>query len=209
MSLLLDENIQRQLDSIAHVGSERAILSIAMADPETLFDITVDLSPEDFTNIANKRIYQIMLSILDNKYSNIGKVNPTIIHALAQNSGIEDEIGGATYLNMVEKTNAGVENLKFFVEKAVIEDAVSSEEEDAETFVARQEEKFLDIVMKMDNNTNEVIRIGDKIDMILEKRETTPREVIGIPTGFAEYDRATGGLVPARLKVVASSSKDR
>jgi replicative DNA helicase len=222
MSLLLDENIQRQLDSIAHVGSERAILSIAMADPETLFDITVDLSPEDFTNIANKRIYQIMLSILDNKYSNIGKVNPTIIHALAQNSGIEDEIGGATYLNMVEKTNAGVENLKFFVEKVkqasirresflkavtVIEDAVSSEEEDAETFVARQEEKFLDIVMKMDNNTNEVIRIGDKIDMILEKRETTPREVIGIPTGFAEYDRATGGLVPARLKVVASPPK--
>ena len=222
MSLLLDENIQRQLDSIAHVGSERAILSIAMADPETLFDITVDLSPEDFTNIANKRIYQIMLSILDNKYSNIGKVNPTIIHALAQNSGIEDEIGGATYLNMVEKTNAGVENLKFFVEKVkqasvrresflkavtVIEDAVSSEEEDAETFVARQEEKFLDIVMKMDNNTNEVIRIGDKIDMILEKRETTPREVIGIPTGFTEYDRATGGLVPARLKVVASPPK--
>jgi replicative DNA helicase len=222
VSLLLDENIQRQLDSIAHVGSERAILSIAMADPETLFDITVELAPEDFTNIANKRIYQIMLSILDNKYSNIGKVNPTIIHALAQNSGIEEEIGGATYLNMVEKTNAGVENLKFFVEKVkqasvrresflkavtVIEDAVSSEEEDAETFVARQEEKFLDIVMKMDNNTNEVIRIGDKIDMVLEKRETTPREIIGIPTGFPEYDRATGGLVPSRLKVVASPPK--
>jgi replicative DNA helicase len=163
-----------------------------------------------------------MLAILDNKYSNIGKVNPTIIYALAQNSGIEEEIGGQTYLSMIEKTNAGVENLKFFVEKVkqasvrresflkavtVIEDAVSSEEEDAETFVARQEEKFLDIVMKMDNNTNEVIRIGDKIDMVLEKRETTPREIIGIPTGFPEYDRATGGLVPSRLKVVASPPK--
>jgi replicative DNA helicase len=30
---------------------------------------------------------------------------------------------------------------------------------------------------------------------------------LGIPTGFAEYDRATGGLVPSRLKVVAAPPK--
>lgn len=222
MSMLLDENIQRQLDSIAHVGSERAILSIAMTDPETLFDITVELEPEDFTNQANKYIYQLMLSILDNKYSNIGKVNPMIIHALAQNSGIEEQIGGMNYLQMVAKTDAGQENLKFFLEKVkqasirreafrkavtVMEEAVSSEEEDATTFISRQEEKFLDTVMKMENNTNDLVRIGDKIDVVLEKRETQPRDVLGIPTGFTEYDRATGGLVPSRLKVVAAPPK--
>lgn len=219
---MLDENIQRQLDSIAHVGSERAILSIAMTDPETLFDITVELEPEDFTNQANKYIYQIMLTILDNKHANIGKVNPMIIYALAQNSGIEEQIGGMNYLQMVAKTDAGVENLKFFLEKVkqasirreafrkavtVMEEAVSSEEEDASAFISRQEEKFLDSVMRMENNTNEMVRIGDKIDVILEKRETQPREVLGIPTGFAEYDRATGGLVPSRLKVVAAPPK--
>src|SRR5437764_1973901 len=196
MSLILDENIQRKLDSIAHVGSERAILSIAMSDPETLFDITVELEPEDFTNVANKYIYQIMLTILDNKHANIGKVNPMIIHALAQNSGIEEQIGGMNYLQMVAKTDAGVENLKFFMEKikqasirreafrkavTVMEEAIISEEEDATTFISRQEEKFLDSVMRMENNTNEMVRIGDKIDDILEKRETQPREVLGIP----------------------------
>jgi replicative DNA helicase len=222
MSLLLDENIQRQLDSIAHVGSERAILAIAMADPETLFDITVELEPEDFTNQANKYIYQIMLTILDNKHANIGKVNPMIVHALAQNSGIEEEIGGMPYLQMVARTDAGAENLKFFVEKVkqasvrreafrkavtVMDEAVVSEEESADSFVSRQEEKFLDIVMKIENNTNELVRIGDKIDIVLENRETQPREVLGIPTGFPEYDKATGGLVPSRLKVVASPPK--
>jgi replicative DNA helicase len=211
-----------KLDSIAHVGSERAILSIAMADPETLFDITVELEPEDFTNQANKYIYQIMLTILDNKHANIGKVNPMIIHALAQNSGLEEQIGGVAYLQMISKTDAGIENLKFFLEKVkqasvrrdafrkaitVMDEAVSNEEEEAGSFISRQEEKFLDAVMKIENNTNELVRIGDKIDVILEKRETQPRDVLGIPTGFAEYDRATGGLVPSRLKVVAAPPK--
>jgi replicative DNA helicase len=222
MSLMLDENIIRQLDSIAHVGSERAILSIAMADPETLFDITIELEPEDFTNQANKYIYQIMLTILDNKHANIGKVNPMIIHALAQNSGVEEMIGGMNYLQMVAKTDAGIENLKFFLEKVkqasirreafrkavtVMEEAVANEEEDASSFISRQEEKFLDSVMAVENNTNQIIRIGDRIDIVLENRESQPREVLGIPTGFTEYDRATGGLVPSRLKVVAAPPK--
>lgn len=222
MSLLMNEEVMRQLDSISHVGSERAILSIAMTDPESLFDITVELDPEDFTNQANKYIYQIMLTILDNKYDNIGKVNPTIIHALAQNSGIEEMIGGINYLQMVSKTDAGIENLRFFVEKVkqasirreafrkavtVMEEAVENEEESADSFISRQEEKFLDVVMRVENNTNEIVRIGDKIDVVLENREKAPREVLGIPTGFVEYDRATGGLVPSRLKVVASPPK--
>lgn len=222
MSIMMNEEIVRHLDSISHVGAERAILSIAMSSPDTLFDITIELEPEDFTNQANKYIYQIMLTILDNKHANIGKVNSMIIHALAQNSGIEEQIGGMNYLQMVAKTDAGIENLKFFVQKVkqasirreafrkavtVMEEAVSSEEEDAGAFISRQEEKFLDSVMKMENNTNEMIRIGDKIDMVLEKRETQPREVLGIPTGFTEYDRATGGLVPSRLKVVAAPPK--
>lgn len=221
-SLLYNEEVQRQLDSIAHVGAERAILSIAMNDPESLFDITVELEPEDFTNQANKYVYQIMLTILDNKHSNIGKVNPMVIHALAQNSGIEEEIGGMTYLQMVSKTDAGQENLKFFIERvkqasvrresfkkavSVMQEAVENEEENADSFVSRQEEKFLDIVMRMENNTNDVVRLGDMISAIIEKKESTPREVLGIPTGFPEYDRATGGLVPSRLKVVASPPK--
>jgi replicative DNA helicase len=222
MSLMFNEEIVRSLDSIGHVGAERAILAIAMNDPESLFDITVELDVDDFTNESNKYIYQIMLTILDNKHANIGKVNPMVIHALAQNSGIEEAIGGMQYLQTVSRTDAGAENLKFFMERVkqasvrresfkkavtVLEEAVNNDEEEADSFVSRQEEKFLDIVMKIENNTNDVVRIGDLIDVVLEKKEATPREVLGIPTGFPEYDRSTGGLVPGRLKVVASPPK--
>lgn len=218
----MNEEMQRQYDMIAHVGAERAILSIAMNDPESLFDITVELEPMDFTNTANKYIYQIMLTILDNKHTNIGKVNPAVIHALAQNSGIEEEIGGMQYLQMVSKTDAGQENLKFFMERVkqasirresfkkaltVIHEAVENEEEEADAFLSRQEEKFLDMVMKSQSNVNEVVRIGDKLSVVLETREAQPREILGVPTGFTEYDKATGGLVPGRLKMVASPAK--
>lgn len=224
MSILynLNEDMQRKFDSIAHVGSERAILNIAMNDPESLFDIATNLDPDDFTNQSNKYIYQIMLTILDNKHANIGKVNPMVILALAQNSGIEEEIGGMTYIQMIDKTDAGVENLNFYMEKvkqasirresfkkalSVIDEAISNEDEEAEQFISRQEEKFLDMVMSMENNTNEVVKLGDMVDIVLEKRESQPRDILGIPTGFDEYDRATGGLVPGRLKVVGATPK--
>lgn len=219
---IMNEELQRQLDSISHVGEERAILSIAMADPEQLFDITTEINPDDFTNFANKTIYQIMLTVLDNKFSNIEKINPMIIHAIAHNSGVDEEIGGMNYLQMIQRMDAGVENLKFFIGRvkqasvrresfkkalSVMEEAVTSESDEADEFVSRQEEKFLDLVMKVENNTNDVIRIGDLIDIILEKRESQPREVLGVPTGFPEYDKQTGGLVPARLKVVGATPK--
>ncbi|HLI46768.1 MAG TPA: DnaB-like helicase C-terminal domain-containing protein, partial [Geobacterales bacterium] len=222
MNLLTNEDVVRSLASISHVGSERAVLSIALAEPESLFDIAIELEPDDFTNISNRLIYQLMLAILDNKYANIGKVNPVLIFSLAQNSGIEDQIGGMSYLQMIAKTDAGVENLKFFIEKikqasirreafrkaiTVIEEAVANEEEDTTSFISRQEEKFLDIVMDLDNNSNEVVKIGDRIDKVLEERAAKPRDILGVPTGFTEYDRATGGLVPGRLKVVAATPK--
>jgi replicative DNA helicase len=221
LSLLTNDDIRRRLDSIAHVGSERAVLSIAMNNAETLFDIATELDPSDFSNFPNQTIYQIMLSILDNKYSNIGKVNPMIVNAIAQNSGVADDIGGMQYLEILQKSEAGEENLKFYIDKVrqasirresfkkavtVLEESTDCEDEDIETFISRQEEKFLDIVMQT-RGTDEVVRIGDLIDVVLEKRETAPKETIGMPTGFAEYDKATGGLVPGRLKVWSATAK--
>jgi replicative DNA helicase len=222
MSIVLTEELRKHMDGISHVGAERALLGIAMHNPESLFDIATEIGAEDFTNHANKSIYHIMISILDNKYSNIGKVNPMIIHAIAQNTGMADDIGGMQYLDMLSKSDGGTENLLFFVEKVkqasirkeafkkaitVLDDAISCEEEKTDSFIARQEEKFLDMVMSVENNTNQVVRIGDLIDAVLEKRELTPKEILGVPTGFKEYDIATGGLVPGRLKVVASPPK--
>jgi replicative DNA helicase len=217
----LNEELQRKYDSIAHVGSERAILSVAMRNPETLFDICTEIDAEDFTNTNNRNIYQIMLSILDNKYENIVQVNPTIIGSLAQASGMLEDIGGIQYLDALYRTDVGEENLKFFTSQvkqasirreaflkavSVMQDAVECEDEDTDSFVARQEEKFLDIVMR-NKGSDEIIHIGSLIDVIVEKRIASPREILGMPTGFTEYDRQTGGLVPGRLKVWAATAK--
>lgn len=221
MSLITNDDIQRKLDNIAHVGAERAVLSVAIKNPEMLFDISTVLYPEDFSNVANRLIYQIMLSILDNKYSNIGKVNSMVIYAIAQNSGVTDEIGGIQYIEMLQKMDAGEENLKFYMDKvkqasirresfrkalSVIDEAIMSEDTDIDTFIAKQEEKFLDILLKY-KGQDDIIKIGNHIDIILEQREKSPREILGIPTGFHEYDKATGGLVPGRLKVIGAPPK--
>jgi replicative DNA helicase len=220
--MFMTEEIERRLDSISNNGAERAVLSIILEDPEELFEVATKIAKEDFNNTANKLIYEIILTIFDNKYANIGKVNPMIIYALAQNNGVEEQIGGMQYLQMLQRTEAGKENLHFYIEKvrqasvrreafrnalSVMEDAVNSEDEDTSEFIARQEEKFLDMVMENDSNGNEVFRIGDIIDAVIEKKETNQREILGVPTGFAEYDKATGGLVPSRLKVIGAVAK--
>jgi replicative DNA helicase len=217
----LNEELQRKYDSIAHAGSERAILSVAMRNPESLFDICTDIDVDDFTNTNNRNIYQIMLSILDNKYENIVQVNPTIIGSLAQASGMTDDIGGIQYLDALYRTDVGDENLKFFTSQvkqasirreaflkavSVMNEAVECEDMDAETFASKQEEKFLDIVMR-NNGSEDILHIGSMVDMVVQNRVANQREILGMPTGFAEYDRQTGGLVPGRLKVCAAAAK--
>jgi replicative DNA helicase len=217
---VLSEEQQRQLDGIQHVGSERAILSIALNNPEALFDISTEVEADDFTNFANKNIYSTMLSILDAKYANISKVNPTIIATLAQQSGLADEIN-MPYLEALYKMDAGIENIQYYLGKVrqastrrdafkravtIIDEAIECEDEDADEFIARQEEKFLDAVMKSKGG-DEIVRIGDRISTLLDKREKSPRDILGIPTGFNEYDRVTGGLIPGKLKVTAAVAK--
>jgi replicative DNA helicase len=221
MPVLMTEDLQRQYDSISHTGAERAVLSISMNNPETLFDISTNLIPEDFANIANRHIFDIMLSILDGKYANISKVNPMIINAIASQSGSQEEIGGMQYLEMIQRSDAGEENLDYYVglvkqasirresfKKAisVMSEAVDNEDEDTDSFMARQEEKFLDIIMKS-SGKEEVVQVGCIIDNVLDRISSSPREILGMPTGFTEYDRQTGGLVPGRLKVWAAVAK--
>lgn len=215
----MNEELKRKLDSISHAGSERAILSVAMRNPETLFDICTEIETTDFTNTHNKKIYEIMLAILDNKYENIVQVNPTIISTLAQASG--EDIGGMQYLDALQRTEVGEENIKFFINQvrqasirreafmkavSVIAEAVECEDDDKDDFAARQEEKFLDIVMR-NNGSEDILHIGSMVDLIVEKRATNQREVLGMPTGFKEYDMQSGGLVPGRLKVWAAAAK--
>jgi replicative DNA helicase len=217
----LNEELQRKYDSISHSGSERAILSVAMRNPEVLFDICTEIDVDDFTNTNNRNIYQIMLSILDNKYENIVQVNQTIIGSLAQASGMLDDIGGVQYLDALHRTDVGEENIKFFTAQvkqasirreaflkavSVIQEAVDCEDEDGDTFAARQEEKFLDIVMN-NNGSDDILHVGSMIDMVVEKRMTNQREILGMPSGFPEYDRQTSAFVPGRLKVVAAAAK--
>lgn len=217
----LNEDLQRKYDSISHVGSERAVLSIAMRSPETLFDICTQIESSDFTNTANQTIYQIMISIFDNKYENIVQVNPTVIASLAQSSGLIDDIGGLPYLETLNRTDAGEENLNFFTTKVkqasirresflkavgVLNDAVECEDEEIDSFVSRQEEQFLDIVLKS-KGADEIVHIGSMIDVVIEKLSTNQREILGVPIGFPEYDRITSGLIPGQLKVFAATAK--
>lgn len=218
----MTDDLQRQLDSIAHVGAERALLSIALKNPETLFDISLEVSADDFNNFANRSVYQIMTTILDRKFDNIGRVNPVVIHSLAQANGIAEDIGGMPYLEILNRTDAGEENMRFYLEKVkqasirrssfkkaltVIDDAISCEDEDVDSFVSRQEEKFLDIVMDSKSTTDAIVKMGSIVKTTMEKVSTTPRDILGVPTGYEEYDRATGGLVPGRLKVVGATAK--
>jgi replicative DNA helicase len=217
----LSEELQRKYDSISHTGSERAVLAIALNNPESLFDICTELDVTDFSNHSNKHIYQIMLNILDGKYENISKVNPMVINIAAQRSGISNDDVSMQYLEILQRTDAGEENINFYLGKvkqasirreafmnaiSVMDESVSREDEESDSFIARQEEKFLDIVMR-NNGGDTVIRLGDRIEVVLEQREENPREVRGMPTGFTEYDRQTGGCIPGKLKIWSAVAK--
>jgi replicative DNA helicase len=221
MPAVLTEEQQRQFDTISHVGAERALLNIAMRNPESLFDMTSEIDGSDFSNFSNKTIFEIMVNILDNEYNNISQVNPTVIGSIAQSAGCFEEIGGFHYLEAIYRTDAGEENIRYFVSKvkqaslrreiymkaiSAMQDAIECEEEEASEFVSRQEEKFLDVVMRT-NGVETIIHVGSLVDVVIQRNTENVREILGMPSGFVEYDRQTGAFIPGRLKVVAATAK--
>ncbi len=204
MEKLLPQNIE----------AECGVLGSIIIDPEAIVQVSEFLHPDDFYRDAHRTIYEVILHLFEDR-------EPadfiTICDELERRGKLED-VGGASYITSLINqvpTSGNVEYYGRIVERASILRrlihaagqiaAVAYESSDADAALEKAEQLIFAISQRHARTDFSHLReiLDDymsKLDQLHERRGT----IVGVPTGFTDLDRLTGGLQKSDLLVLAA-----
>ena len=177
--------------------AERAVLGACLMDRDALNLVTEMLSAEDFYDLSNRTAYEL---ILDMSQKDIA-VDPLTLLEEMSRSGKGDRLGGQPFVASLVDQVSSTANAEFYarivkdkgVHRRLIAAGASitrlgySEDMDIEEILEEAERAVFEIAMHR-NRTN-FRSIAD---------------VLGLPSGFSEFDRMTGGFQPGSLNIIAA-----
>jgi len=198
-----------------NVEAEQSVLGSLLIDRDAIIRVASYVKAEDFYFSANGTVYQAILDLYNRR-------EPTDFLTLSdelERRSVLDDIGGVGYLSSllnVVPTAVHVEYYGRIVERAVTlrrlidagthivgigfqdnldaADALDSAEQALFTVSQRRQTKdFQSISDVLD-------KFFDQLDYLQQNRG----EVVGVPTGFSDLDKLTGGLQRSDLLIVAA-----
>ena len=204
MEKLLPQNIE----------AESGVLGSIIIDPEAIVQIADFLLAEDFYRDAHRTIYEVIIQLYQQQ-------QPadfiTICDELELRGKLED-VGGPSYvtslINQVP-TSGNVEYYGRIVERTAILRrlihaageiaAAAYQEGDADVALEKAEQLIFNISQRHAHADFSPLRdiLSDymsKLDQLHERRGS----IVGVPTGFADLDRITGGLQRSDLIILAA-----
>lgn len=204
MEKLLPQNIE----------AECGVLGSIIIDPEAIVQISDFLRTDDFYRDAHRTIFEVILQLYEER-------EPadfiTICDELERRSKLE-EVGGASYITSLINqvpTSGNVEFYARIVERTAILRrlihaagqiaAIAYEESDADIALDKAEQLIFNISQRHTRSDFAHMRdilaeYMNKLDQLHERRGT----IVGVPTGFTDLDRLTGGLQKSDLIVLAA-----
>lgn len=204
MEKLLPQNIE----------AECGVLGSIIIDPEAIVQVSDFLQPEDFYRDAHRTIYEVILHLYQG-----GEPADliTICDELERRNRLED-VGGASYITSLINqvpTSGNVEYYGHIVERtstlrrlihaAGQIAAVAYEEGDADIALDKAERLIFEIGQRHSRSDfSSMEEILTDYMTRLEQLNARRGSIIGIPTGFTDLDRMTGGLQRSDLIVLAA-----
>ncbi|MEO7021327.1 MAG: replicative DNA helicase [Ktedonobacteraceae bacterium] len=204
MEKLLPQNIE----------AECGVLGSIIIDPEAIIQVSDFLQAEDFYRDAHRTIYEVILHLYQ---SSEPADFITICDELERRNQLE-HVGGASYITSLINqvpTSGNVEYYGHIVERtstlrrlihaAGQIAAVAYEEGDADIALDKAEKLIFSISQRhsrSDFSSMEEILAGyiHKLEQLNARRGT----IVGVPTGFTDLDRMTGGLQRSDLIILAA-----
>ncbi len=204
MEKLLPQNIE----------AESGVLGSIIIDPEAIVQVADFLKAEDFYRDAHRTIYEVIIQLYEQQ-------QPadfiTICDELEGRGKLED-VGGPSYvtslINQVP-TSGNVEYYGRIVERTAILRrlihaageiaATAYQESDADVALEKAEQLIFNISQRHAHADFSPLRdilseYMSKLDQLHERRGS----IVGVPTGFADLDRLTGGLQRSDLIILAA-----
>ncbi|HLG76692.1 MAG TPA: replicative DNA helicase [Ktedonobacteraceae bacterium] len=204
MEKLLPQNIE----------AECGVLGSIIIDPDAIVQVSDFLQAEDFYRDAHRMIYEVIIHLYQN-----GEPADfiTICDELERRNQLED-VGGASYITSLINqvpTSGNVEYYGHIVERtstlrrlihaAGQIAAIAYEESDADVALDKAEQLIFNISQRhsrSDFSSMEEI-LADYMTR-LEQLNARRGTIVGVPTGFTDLDRLTGGLQKSDLIILAA-----
>jgi replicative DNA helicase len=197
------------------VEAEHSVLGSLLIDRDAIIRVAAFLKADDFYRPAHGHVYQAILDLYNRREPSDFV---TVVDELERREFLED-VGGISYLTdlinavptavhveyyarIVERTatlrrliNAGTDIVNIGYDSSM----------DVEDALDRAERALFDVSQR--RTTRDFVPIGqileryfDKLDFIQQNRG----EVVGVPTGYADIDKLTGGLQRSDLVILAA-----
>jgi replicative DNA helicase len=208
----VNETVEKLLPQ--NIEAECGVLGSIIIDPEAIVQVSDFLRPDDFYRDAHRTIYEVILQLYE-EHEPADFI--TICDELERRNKLE-EVGGASYITSLINQVPTSGNVEFYgriVERTAILRrlihaagqiaAIAYEEGDADIALDKAEQLIFNISQR--HSRSDFTHMRDilaeymsKLDQLHERRGT----IVGVPTGFTDLDRLTGGLQKSDLIVLAS-----
>ncbi|MGE5333405.1 MAG: replicative DNA helicase, partial [Nitrososphaerota archaeon] len=197
-----------------NIEAEAGVLGSLLIDPGAIVQVADFLRPDDFYREAHREIYRAVLDL----YETSDPADLITLTDELQRRGKLDEVGGISYVSSLANqvpTSANVEYYGHIVERTSVLRrlisaagqiaAVAYSEPDATVALDEAEKLVFNVSQRFTRDDLEPIRETlreyiDKLDQLHEHRGA----IVGVPTGFTDLDKMTGGLQKSDLIILAA-----
>jgi len=197
-----------------NIEAESGVLGSIIIDPEAIVQVADFLMAEDFYRDAHRTIYEVIIQL----YEQQQPADFITICDELESRGKLEGVGGPSYvtslINQVP-TSGNVEYYGRIVERTAILRrlihaageiaATAYQESDADVALEKAEQLIFNISQRHAHADFSPLRdiLSDymsKLDQLHDRRGS----IVGVPTGFADLDRLTGGLQRSDLVILAA-----
>ncbi|HEX4416107.1 MAG TPA: replicative DNA helicase [Lacipirellulaceae bacterium] len=208
ISELLDRQPPRSIEA------ERALIGSLLLLPEACDEVALLVRADDFYDAAHRTIFSHMLALHDS-----GKqIDPILLSQLLRDAGQYESVGGAAFLLELSQEVTTAAHAEYYArivrDKAVLRSLIHTSTDiiqesyetgvDARQMLAKAEERVFRIL-----DTGQESQVQSVHDVLMEAltridSRQDKNKCLGIETGFADYDKLTGGLQNSELVILAA-----
>lgn len=198
-----------------NMEAEQSVLGSLLIDRDAVIRIASFLKPSDFYSSGNGLIYEAILDLYNRR------VPPdfvTIVDELTRRDRLQD-VGGIAYLTELINAVPTAVHIEFYghiVERtatlrrlidagATIVSIGYDDSIEVEDALDRSERAIFDV--SQHRTVRDFVGIGEVLETYFDKLDTIQQhrgEVVGVPTGYVDLDKLTGGLQRSDLVILAA-----
>lgn len=197
------------------IEAEAAVLGSILIDNECAGDVVQVLSQESFYRRAHSVIFQALVALYDSRRA----LDMVTLRDEMERRGTLEDAGGIEYLTQladaVPSAANAVEYAMIVSDKALLRSLISTctgivrdaydGRERAEDVVDASEQRIFELAEKrVGGNANTILEILKRTMANIESYQTRRGQYTGIPSGYHDLDKLTGGFQGGEMIIVAA-----